>query len=340
MGCGACLQGFGTVEAARRSEMMSAVAARTGLPGTSLRVGGEILPGTKSRVNPLESELILRVLRGQHEAFRELVRPCERAVFMATQAILKNEADAEDAAQEAILKAFTNLAKFRGDSKFSTWLVRIATNEALMKLRKERRQKLHDSLDDGRKDEKGNYVPRDFADWREIPSEALQTEELRQALSRALASLTPKHREVLVLERCATLHNRRNRQGARHREKRGENTPPACPPSDARRPCTGYGRELGHRPEGIQAGETMVMEISCEEVWREVSNYLDDEITPELRARMREHFKGCKHCTAVLDGTRNVVQLVGDAKAFLLPAGFSDRLYQKLDRKLSEDGRL
>jgi RNA polymerase sigma-70 factor (ECF subfamily) len=172
---------------------------RTALPATSFRVGGEILPGTKSRVNPLESELILRVLRGQHEAFRELVRPCERAVFMATQAILRNEADAEDAAQEAILKAFTNLAKFRGDSKFSTWLVLIATNEALMKLRKERRQKLHDSLDDGRKDEKGNYVPRDFADWRAIPSEALQTEELRQALSRALASLTPKHREVLVL---------------------------------------------------------------------------------------------------------------------------------------------
>ena len=179
--------------------MMSTGPMRTALPATCFRVGGEILPGTKSRVNPLESELILRVPRGQHEAFRELVRPCECAVFMATQAILKNEADAEDAAQEAILKAFTNLATFRGDSRFSTWLVRIATNEALMKLRKERRQKLHDSLDDGRKDEKGNYVPRDFADWREIPSEALQTEELRQALSRALASLTPKHREVLVL---------------------------------------------------------------------------------------------------------------------------------------------
>jgi RNA polymerase sigma-70 factor (ECF subfamily) len=199
MGCGACLQGFGTVEAARGSEMMSASHRRTALPAPSLRVGGEILAFTKSQVDPLESELIQRVLRGQHEAFRELVRPCEHAVFMATQAILKNEADAEDAAQEAILKAFTNLAKFRGDSKFSTWLVRIATNEALMKLRKERRHKLHDSLDDGRKDDKGNYVPRDFADWREIPSEALQTKELRQALSRALASLTPKHREVLVL---------------------------------------------------------------------------------------------------------------------------------------------
>jgi RNA polymerase sigma-70 factor, ECF subfamily len=203
MGCGACLQGFGTVEAARGSETVPAVAVRAGLPGTGLRVGGGPLAGTKPQVEPLESELIQRVLGGQHEAFRELVRPCERAVFMATQAILKNEADAEDAAQEAILKAFTNLARFRGDSKFSTWLVRIATNEALTKLRKERRQKLHDSLDDslddGREDEKGNYVPRDFADWREIPSEALQTEELRQALSRALTSLTPKHRQVFVL---------------------------------------------------------------------------------------------------------------------------------------------
>ena len=112
---------------------------------------------------------------------------------------MKNEADAEDAAQEAVLKAFANLAKFRGDSKFSTWLIRIATNEALMKLRKERRHRLDDSLDEQRNDEKGDYIPRDFADWREIPSEALQTKELRQALSRALASLTPKHREVFVL---------------------------------------------------------------------------------------------------------------------------------------------
>jgi RNA polymerase sigma-70 factor (ECF subfamily) len=196
MSCGACVQGFGAVKAARGSEMMSAVAVRTGLPGTGLRVDAETLAGTKSQGEPLELELIQRVLGGQHEPFRELVRPCERAVFMATQAILKNEADAEDAAQEAILKAFTNLPKFRGDSKFSTWLVRIATNEALMKLRKERRQKLHDSLDDGSKNEKGDYVPRDFADWREIPSEALQTKELRRALSRALASLTAKHREV------------------------------------------------------------------------------------------------------------------------------------------------
>jgi predicted anti-sigma-YlaC factor YlaD len=80
----------------------------------------------------------------------------------------------------------------------------------------------------------------------------------------------------------------------------------------------------------------MVVEISCEEVWRAVSDYLEGEISPELRARMEEHFKGCKHCSAVLDGTRNVLRLVGDATAFELPAGFSNRLYQKLDRKLAK----
>ncbi|MGA8835034.1 MAG: sigma-70 family RNA polymerase sigma factor [Candidatus Sulfotelmatobacter sp.] len=150
-------------------------------------------------MDPSEAELIQRVLTGQDEAFRELVRPYEHAVFMATQGILRNEADAEDAAQEAVLKAFINLPKFRGDSKFSTWLIRIATNEALLKLRKDRRQKLNDSLDEQRTDEAGDYIPRDFADWREIPSEALQKKELRQALSGALASLTPKLREVFIL---------------------------------------------------------------------------------------------------------------------------------------------
>ena len=82
----------------------------------------------------------------------------------------------------------------------------------------------------------------------------------------------------------------------------------------------------------------MVVEISCEEVWREISNYLEGEISAEMRARMEEHFKGCKHCTAVLDGTRNVVQLVGDATAFEVPAGFSNRLYRKLNRRLSKGG--
>jgi anti-sigma factor RsiW len=76
-----------------------------------------------------------------------------------------------------------------------------------------------------------------------------------------------------------------------------------------------------------------VIEISCLEVWREISNYVDHKVAPELRARMEAHFKACAHCTAVLDGTKNVVKLVGDGIEYELPAGFSQRLYRKLKDK-------
>jgi RNA polymerase sigma-70 factor (ECF subfamily) len=181
------------------SKMTLSESPLSALRQVASRAQGQILAGTQPRVNSSEAGLIQRILGGENEAFCELMRPYEGAVFITARAILYNDGDAEDAAQEAVLKAFINLPKFRGDSKFSTWLIRIATNEALMKLRKERRQKLNDSLDEQRKNEDGDYIPRDFADWREIPSEAVQTKELRQALSRALGSLTPKHREVFVL---------------------------------------------------------------------------------------------------------------------------------------------
>lgn len=76
-----------------------------------------------------------------------------------------------------------------------------------------------------------------------------------------------------------------------------------------------------------------VIEISCLEVWREISNYVDDDVAPELRARMEVHFKSCAHCKAVLDGTKNVVKLVADGVEYELPSGFSDRLYRKIKDK-------
>ena len=72
------------------------------------------------------------------------------------------------------------------------------------------------------------------------------------------------------------------------------------------------------------------VEISCVEVWQEISNYVDGEISAELRDRMQAHFEVCKHCTAVLDGVRNVVRLVGDGRIFRMPEGFSKRLYERI----------
>jgi RNA polymerase sigma-70 factor (ECF subfamily) len=148
--------------------------------------------------NVLEQVLIQRVQAGDAEAFYQLVRPYERAVFIAAVAIVKNDADAEEVVQEAILKAFKALGRFRQEAKFSTWLIQIAINEAKMRLRKDRRH-LYESIDQGQQSGDGDYIPKDFADWREIPSEALERRELRDALTRALVSLPEKYREILIL---------------------------------------------------------------------------------------------------------------------------------------------
>ncbi len=152
----------------------------------------------KPNFDTTESELIQRVCQGDKEAFYSLVRPCERGVFTAAMSILNNPADAEEVAQEAVLKAFSALPRFRGEAKFSTWLIQITINEARLKLRKDRRH-LYESVDQHQTDDQGDYFPKDYADWREIPSETLHREELREALKRALNSLLPKYREVLIL---------------------------------------------------------------------------------------------------------------------------------------------
>ena len=149
-------------------------------------------------VDSPEEDLLRRVRDGDKEAFYSLVHPYERVLFFVARSVLENDADAEDAAQEAVLKAFTHIRDFRGESKFSTWLVSIVINEARMMLRKQHRQ-LYESLDEPTADEQGDYWPKDFADWKEIPIEALQLKELREALSKALASLEPKYRQVLLL---------------------------------------------------------------------------------------------------------------------------------------------
>jgi RNA polymerase sigma-70 factor (ECF subfamily) len=144
-----------------------------------------------------EQELLRRVQSGQKEYFYELIKPYQRRVYTAAFSVLRNEAEAEDAAQEAFLKALTHIRQFRAEARFSTWLLQIAVNEALM-----RRRRAHPELMEPigeKQDEEGNYTPRDFADWREIPSQTLERKEIRQKLAEAIASLAEKYRQVLVL---------------------------------------------------------------------------------------------------------------------------------------------
>ena len=144
-----------------------------------------------------EEMLIQRIRNGEHDLFYDLIRPYERRVYSAAFAILRNEADAEDVAQEAVLKAFKHIRQFRAEARFSTWLTQITINEARMWRRKEHANIMEPIVD--RQDEEGNYIPRDFADWREIPLETLERKEIRQKLAEALASLGEKYRETFVL---------------------------------------------------------------------------------------------------------------------------------------------
>jgi RNA polymerase sigma-70 factor, ECF subfamily len=144
-----------------------------------------------------EQDLLRRVQAGQNEYFYELIKPYQRRVYSAAFSILRNEAEAEDAAQEAFLKALANIRQFRAEARFSTWLIQIGVNEALMRKRKAHADVMEPIGE--REEEDGSYTPRDFADWREIPSESLERKEIRGKLASAVASLAEKYRQVFLL---------------------------------------------------------------------------------------------------------------------------------------------
>ncbi|HEX3438400.1 MAG TPA: sigma-70 family RNA polymerase sigma factor [Pseudacidobacterium sp.] len=144
-----------------------------------------------------EAALIAAILNGEREKFHDLIRPYERQIYLTALALLKNETEAEDVAQEAILRAYRRLASFRGEAKFGTWLTAITLNEARTRLREEKRAAL-DFLDDKNSDE-GNYTPAALTDWREVPLESLERQEVRAMIQHAIAELPDTFRQVVVL---------------------------------------------------------------------------------------------------------------------------------------------
>ncbi len=159
------------------------------------------LPADKKK---REFELIDRILSGQNEAFYELIAPYERRVFMTAFDILQVEADAEEVAQEAFLKAFRSLRSFRREALFCTWLLRITVNEARMRLRKRREISL-DSVFPNH--EETDHTPILLADWREIPADAVLREETRRLLCESIAALPEHYREILTLRDVNGLNN-------------------------------------------------------------------------------------------------------------------------------------
>jgi len=144
-----------------------------------------------------EIALVQAAKAGDVGAFEQLVKRYDRNVFRIAQHITQNREDAEDVVQDAFLKAYGNLEQFQGQSKFYTWLVRIAVNEALMKLRRRRPERMV-SLDEEVKTDEDS-MPREVADWSPNPEQLYSQSELRDILGKTIQGLPPSFRTVFVL---------------------------------------------------------------------------------------------------------------------------------------------
>src|SRR6185295_14497359 len=147
-------------------------------------------------VRPDEGALVAKAKAGDLAAFEELVSRYESRIFRLTMNITQNREDAQDAAQDAFMKSFQNLDRFQGDSRFYTWLVRIAVNEALMRLRRRRPNVV--SLDEPVETEE-DLIPHDVQDWGPTPEQRYARSEMTSILNEAIGKLDPIFRTVFLL---------------------------------------------------------------------------------------------------------------------------------------------
>lgn len=156
-------------------------------------------PRVKTNPNSeFEADCIRRILLGEKHLFHDLIRPCERSIYFLLYSLLRNEAEAEDAAQETAIKVYRNLHNFRGESQFRTWVLSIARNEGLGRIRKDSARR-EDSLEAMTEDQGGDFTPAFLTSWREVPLEALERKELGQILRKAIEGLPAIYRNVLML---------------------------------------------------------------------------------------------------------------------------------------------
>jgi RNA polymerase sigma-70 factor (ECF subfamily) len=145
-----------------------------------------------------ETALVAQAQTGDNGAFTELVKLYDRHIYRLALNITRNPEDAKDVLQESLLKAYANLDRFEGNSRFYTWLVRIAINEALMKLRRSRAEK-ELSLDEVLVADDGSFMPREIEDWGENPEERYSKTELQEILANAIENLKLPYRVVFQL---------------------------------------------------------------------------------------------------------------------------------------------
>jgi RNA polymerase sigma-70 factor, ECF subfamily len=283
-------------------------------------VGCHISASNESAIR--EAQLISECQAGNRQNFEALVSPYLQSIKLISYSILKNSHDAEDVVQDTVVKAYLHLDQLRAGESFRAWLLRIAGNEARMRLRKERRH-LYSSIEQEISDKP--FQPRQFVEWRNIPSEELQREEVRIALTAALACLEDGYREVFVLRDVE--HLSAAETGTILQISEGAvNTRLHRARLQMREHLTPFFQSPRARPMSMPLkmmllmGKTMMRKtISCRHVINQLSSYIDGQLTSELRGQIEEHLRLCDRCTVVLDTTRKLLYVAGDEKVFSVP---------------------
>jgi len=269
-----------------------------------------------------ESELIALCKSGSLEQFPALVKPYLQSIKLISYSILKNSHDAEDVAQETILKAYQHLDQLRAGDSFKAWLLRIAGNEARMRRRKDR-QHVYSSVEQDIEDMV--FQPKQFVEWRKIPSEELQREELRTALTAALACLEDGYREVFVLRDVQHLSSAEagkilgisegavNTRLHRARLQMREYLSPLFQVHTPMSPMMPLKMML-------LMGKTLMRKaISCRHVTSQISGYIDATLTAEMMNKIEEHLRLCGRCSIVVDTVRKLLFVAGDENVFKVP---------------------
>jgi len=276
----------------------------------------------------IEAVLIRRILQGETELYCELIRPCQRMIYAAAFSILRDRTEAEDVVQQTLLNGLSALRSFRGKSTISTWLTKIAINEARQRLRRARLSRSV-SIEEVSMTGGPGAMGGELVEWRRIPSHALERKETRRALVRAFESLPRIYREALALRDVEELSIR---ETARLLGIREQNVKTRL--SRARLKMKELIAEaLAPRPRPAASGR--LPSADCRLVWREASNFIDDDLTRFLRRRITAHLRQCLRCKSVIAGIRNVIQLMSDPRTLALPRGFSARLESRLNACMS-----
>jgi len=256
-------------------------------------------------------------LRMHPDELLPLVRPHLPAISRLCMSLLRNRADAEDAVQETLLKAFTRIHQLRDGESLKAWLMQIAVNEARIKMRYRRRfWNISDSSADLDSEDAQTSLLEMVPDSGCTPETLLEQRQKGKAIMHALDRLSPKYREVFVLRDIlgvagteaaallgipeATLHTRSNRARSQMRKMLA----PYVSSSRAK------WRPLGMMRDMLRMRQMRV--VSCRKVRQEMARYLDNELYGKVLCEIEEHVRVCTRCFLILDTTRKTLQLVAD----------------------------